>query len=94
MNLAGLLYRIDIFAPKLISFVYKLSHVVDFSGLHRPSLNIARVHVCTKQDKKKEAYLGLINMFKGLGNAQSVMLHSQTIEVFICTYLVHQLRYF
>ncbi|KAL9374619.1 hypothetical protein Peur_031498 [Populus x canadensis] len=81
MNLAGLLYRIDIFAPKLISFVYKLSHVVDFSGLHLPSLNFARVHVCTKQDKKKEAYLGLINMFKGLGNAQSVMLHSQTIEV-------------
>ncbi|CAK7324306.1 unnamed protein product [Dovyalis caffra] len=81
MNLAGLLSRIEIFAPKLVSFIYKLSYVVDFSGLHLPSLNYAHIHVCAKQDKKREAYLDAINLFKGLGNAQSVKLHSETIEV-------------
>ncbi|CAK7333245.1 unnamed protein product [Dovyalis caffra] len=81
MNLTGLLSRIEIFEPKLVSFIYKPSHAVDFSGLHLPSHNYPHIHGCTKQDKKREAYLDAINLFKGLGNAQSVKLHSETIEM-------------
>ncbi|KAJ6677460.1 hypothetical protein OIU85_010609 [Salix viminalis] len=46
-----------------------------------PPLILPMFMFALSKTRRKEVYLGLINMFKGLGNAQSVKLHSQTIEV-------------
>lgn len=79
--------EVEIFAPNLLSFVYKFSKPVDFCGLHFPSLDYVEVHVwqhgtdeATDHDKRR-ASLFLMSMFEGFGNAQSVKLYCETIQV-------------
>ncbi|KAJ6294832.1 hypothetical protein OIU76_022834 [Salix suchowensis] len=79
--------EVEIFAPNLLSFVYKFSKPVDFCGLHFPSLDYVEVHVwqhgtdeATDHDKRR-ASLCLMSMFEGFGNAQSVKLYCETIQV-------------
>ncbi|CAK7324196.1 unnamed protein product [Dovyalis caffra] len=79
--------EVEIFAPNLLSFVYKFSNPVDFCGLHFPSLEYVEVHVwlhgteeATDHDKKRVS-LYLMDMFEGFGNAQSVKLYCETIQV-------------
>lgn len=67
--------KVEIFAPKLRSFVFTETYPVDFLLLETANVDAYLSHLIVI------SHLNLINMFRGLYNAQSLYLTSNTIKV-------------
>ncbi|OMO96558.1 hypothetical protein CCACVL1_04897 [Corchorus capsularis] len=75
--------KVEIIAPKLRFFSCTSHDPVKFSHLDLPLLEIAEIFVGLPFLNKDESLLELINLFRGLYNAQSLLLYSNIVKGFM-----------
>ncbi|XP_022737003.1 F-box/LRR-repeat protein 25-like [Durio zibethinus] len=75
--------KVEIFAPKLHSFLFIDTMPVEFSNLDFPLLEIAEIdaYLPDSEELFEKSHLNLINLFRGLYHAESLHVSSNTIEV-------------